>query len=111
MGAFRVCVSKPPIEIKRELTGYHSTDTCKRPNWQVSFMSGHSKDFTSVQQIELLATKAGRIGGHAFAILTIRPSPEVDFSAINVAFTKAQAERLIDDLIALFETSEFLRED
>lgn len=62
-----------------------------------------------VQTVELLAISAGTSEGKPIAVLTLRHEPATSFQAVNIAFSKAQADRLRKDLDAIFKSSPLLR--
>lgn len=62
-----------------------------------------------VQAVELLAISAGVSEGKPIAVLTLRHEPGKSFESVNIAFSKAQADRLRKDLDAIFESSPLLR--
>lgn len=73
-------------------------------------MGEEKKHWTVAREVELLAVTAARIAGRPVLLLTVRPDPTGGFGAVNLALAKAQSDRLLGDLIRLYETSDYLKE-
>lgn len=67
------------------------------------------KHVVMVREIELLAVTAGRVQGKPVVIMAVRPD-EDSFAHVNVAMSRDQAWRLVEELADLFEFSQYLQE-
>ncbi len=57
----------------------------------------------NVRLVELLSCVPGTLNGEHIVALTVRTNPERSFAVTDVAISKAQAARLLEDLTSLLE--------
>ncbi len=62
-----------------------------------------------VKCVEVLSLVPARMQGHDSVAIIVRPNPDRNFSHDNLCITRAQAERLREDLTSILETRQPIR--
>lgn len=73
--------------------------------------SEKSPAFVPAFESEYLGIAAGRVDGRALGILSVRPLARYSFKCKNFMFSRAQLERLREDIDALLRSSRILQDE